>query len=349
MKRKVLFILLALVMLTVCLPAMAEGSAGTTKKTTEAPAVGPASAWPMMQADSDGKYVMGSDFERDQIGSIEFSGSLDGVPADAWDVSADQNGSVMAWVTAGADGLYDLHIAGNGGVRLPENSSCLFSEYRQVREIHFVSCVSTADVTDMNSMFYDCSGLTALDVSGFDTANVTDMFGVFSECSGLTALDVSNFDTANVTYMYSMFENCSGLTALDVSNFDTANVTSMSCMFLGCSGLTALDLSNFDTANVTYMKSMFKNCSGLTALDVSNFDTANVTSMSCMFLGCSGLTALDLSNFDTANVTNMKSMFKNCSGLQSIRVSRKFIVPETNIAKTDMLKNCPAGGLTYID
>ena len=185
-----------------------------------------------------------------------------------------------------------------------------------------VSNFDTVNVTNMSSMFWGCSGLTALDVSGFDTANVTNMRAMFSSCSGLTALDVSGFNTANVTYMSSMFQECSGLTALDVSGFDTANVTSMGCMFWGCSGLTALDVSNFDTANVTYMEEMFLGCSGLTALDVSNFDTANVTNMSGMFEGCRGLTTLDVSSFDTANVMWMGHMFQECNVLTALDLSR---------------------------
>ena len=50
-------------------------------------------------------------------------------------------------------------------------------------------------------MFYGCSGLTSLDVSGFNTDNVTDMGWMFAGCSGLTSLDVSGFNTSNVTNM----------------------------------------------------------------------------------------------------------------------------------------------------
>jgi surface protein len=84
--------------------------------------------------------------------------------------------------------------------------------------------------------------------SDYDTTNVTSMVKMFYNCSGLTSLDLSNFDTTNVTSMASMFSGCSGLTSLDLSNFDTTNVTSMSYMFYGCSKLTSLDLSNFDTS-----------------------------------------------------------------------------------------------------
>ena len=213
----------------------------------------------------------------------------------------------------------------------PTATAHWFYECENLKRVDNIQNLNTANVTSMYRMFWDCSGLTALDVSNFDTVNVTNMSSMFWGCSGLTALDVSGFDTANVTSMGCMFWGCSGLTALDVSNFDTANVTYMEEMFLGCSGLTALDVSNFDTANVTNMSGMFEGCRGLTTLDVSSFDTANVMWMGHMFQECNVLTALDLSRFDTANVTSMGCMFEGCYKLKTIYASDKFTtasVPE---------------------
>ena len=112
-------------------------------------------------------------------------------------------------------------------------------------------------------MFYDCSALTSLDVSGFDTSSATDMRSMFFYCKALTALDLSGFDTSSVKEMYAMFYMCSALTSLDVSGFDTSNVTNMQAMFSNCSALTSLDLSGFDTSKVTTMGNMFSNCTKL--------------------------------------------------------------------------------------
>ena len=95
---------------------------------------------------------------------------------------------------------------------------------------------------------------------GSNTSKVTDMSGMFWDCRGLTSLDVSGWDTSKVTHMNEMFYGCTSLTSLDLSNFDTRNVTDMGGMFDGCSGLTSLDLSGWDTSNVTSMDSMFKGC-----------------------------------------------------------------------------------------
>ena len=54
---------------------------------------------------------------------------------------------------------------------------------------------------DMSNMFYSCSGLTSLDLTGFDTSAVTNMASMFSSCSGLTSLILGPnfFKTKSVT------------------------------------------------------------------------------------------------------------------------------------------------------
>ena len=203
----------------------------------------------------------------------------------------------------------------------PTSLSEFFANLTNLKTITGLEYLNTEKVTDMRSMFYNCSALTSLDVTKFNTANVTDMSGMFNACSKLTSLDVTKFNTGNVTDMSYMFYNCSALTSLDVTNFNTENVTNMLSMFSSCKTLTSLDVSKFNTANVTNMKGMFYNCSALTSLDVTKFNTANVTNMKNMFYKCSALTSLDVSKFNTGNVTDMSYMFSICSALTSLDVT----------------------------
>ena len=68
---------------------------------------------------------------------------------------------------------------------------------------------SKLNITDIKGIFQDCSGLTSLDLSGWDTSNVTDMTSMFSNCSGLTSLDLSKWDISEGTIITNMFEGCS--------------------------------------------------------------------------------------------------------------------------------------------
>lgn len=223
-----------------------------------------------------------------------------------------------------------------------------FKGCKYLTEIEHLDYLNTSEVTSMSSMFYECSGLTSLNLSSFVTSNVKDMSHMFRECSGLENLGLSNFNTSSVTNMEFMFSECSGLTSLDLSNFTTSSVKSMSRMFVSCSGLTSLDLSSFDTSNVTNMSYMFYDCSGLTSLDLSSFDTSKVTSMHQMFYGCSGLTTLDLSSFDTQKVTIMYEMFKNCTGLITIFASDKFTTGAVT-SSDNMFYGCTSlvGAISY--
>ena len=138
----------------------------------------------------------------------------------------------------------------------------------------FSKSFAQVNPTTLSGWFCGCSKLTSIEgIQYLNTSKVTNMSQMFYDCSGLTSLDVSKFDTSNVTNMSDMFSGCSGLTSLDVSNFDTSKVTSMGYMFYGCSGLTSLDLSNFDTSNVTDIRWMFGDCTGLKTLDLSSFNT----------------------------------------------------------------------------
>ena len=241
---------------------------------------------------------------------------VEDLPAEAVRIDDDQTACSIYFWKDGTDAYWwsDAEI-----ICLPANVSHMFYNCTRLTSLD-VSGFDTSNVTSMQSMFSGCSSLTSLDVSGFDTSNVTTMAYMFYNCSGLTSLDVSVFNTSKVTDMHGMFYSCSSLSSLDLSGFDTSNVTSIENLFYNCSGLTSLDLSNFNTSNVTTMSDLFDKCSSLTSLNLSGFNTSNVTSMHEMFHGCSSLASLDLSMFDTSNVTNMYGMFMGCTGLRDIYV-----------------------------
>ena len=66
------------------------------------------------------------------------------------------------------------------------SGNSLFSDFVNLSEIKGLLRLDVSAVTDMSNMFSGCSGLTELNLGGFDTAAVTDMSGMFSGCSGLT-------------------------------------------------------------------------------------------------------------------------------------------------------------------
>ena len=312
----------------------------------------------------EGPVLGREDLRRMDIASITFQPSLEGAPEDAWDVSEAGDGRVLAWVTPNGD-LFDLTIAGDGGVKIVDNGEPhLFSDYCNVESIAFNGCVDlsqrtnienmfrdcynlkqidftgvcTDNVVWMGAMFYGCRSLESVDLSAWNTANVEGMPSLFEGCRSLKSADLSGFDTRKVDSMAFMFHTCESLERVDVSSFDTSHVTHMNSMFLECRSLKKLDLGSFDTRHVTRMNEMFINCVSLTELNISGFDTSHVTDMRYMFEGCSSLTALDVSGFDTARVTSMERMFAECQSLTALDVSGWDTGKVTSMR--DMFCNC---------
>ena len=159
----------------------------------------------------------------------------------------------------------------------PTSTRRWFSGMKNLTSITELEYLNTTEVTNMSSMFFNCSKLTSLDLSNFNTANVTTMGYMFQKCSGLTSLNVRIFNTANVTMMGYMFEQCSGLTSLDLSNFNTARVTKMEYMFGSCTNLTTIYAgSGWTTDAVTSSSYMFKNCTKLVGGQGTTYDANHV-------------------------------------------------------------------------
>ena len=203
----------------------------------------------------------------------------------------------------------------------PTSTYKWFYEQTELTSFTGLSYLKTDNVTNMADMFYDCSSLTSLNLSGWDTGNVTDMTYMFGRCNSLTSLDLSGWDTRNVTNMSSMFMDCDGLTSLNVASWNTGKLKNMNNMFCGCSSLTSLDVSSWDTGQVTHMGGIFASCNQLKSLDVGGWNMANVTIIGSMFLNCSSLTSLNISGWNMSNVTRMGYMFGRCKSLTSLDLS----------------------------
>lgn len=218
------------------------------------------------------------------------------------------------------------------------NMYAMFDGATNLRSIKLPQGFIGSSVTNLCSMFKDCTSLTELDLSGSNSENVKDMSEMFNGCSALSKLVLTDFKTGQVSTMESLFRNCSKLETLDVYSFNTENVTTMVGMFNNCSSLRSLDLPGFNTANVTEMSSMFKDCSSLRSLDLSSFNTRKVSAMQSMFKGCTNLESIDFSSFDTEKMTSMIAMFNSCTKLETLDLS-SFATPKM-VTMTSAFEKC---------
>ncbi len=76
----------------------------------------------------------------------------------------------------------------------------------RITKVVFADSFKDYPATSCAYWFYDCTNLTEIVgmKENLNTQNVTSMSLMFCGCSGLTTLDVSGFDTQNVTNMSDM-------------------------------------------------------------------------------------------------------------------------------------------------
>lgn len=160
--------------------------------------------------------------------------------------------------------------------------------------------------TSFNGAFWDCINLkiTATDIPNL--SNVTDMQSMFYNCSSLNQINnINNWDVSNVQNMNFLFSGCT-LFNQPLSNWNTSNVTSMFGMFFYADAFNQ-DISSWNTGNVTDMTNMFGAATNFNQ-PLNSWNTSNVTSMNSMFAGAVRFNQ-PLNNWNTANVTNMGYMF----------------------------------------
>ena len=139
---------------------------------------------------------------------------------------------------------YDDQKAARNGLDIypfePYVGATWYDQREQITNVVFdVSFANCKTITSTAQWFYGCTKLkTITGISNLNTDNVTDMRSMFQECSSLTNLDLSGFNTANVGIMKVMFFNSTNLETIYVGNeWSTASVTDGENMFSGCTNL----------------------------------------------------------------------------------------------------------------
>lgn len=252
-------------------------------------------------------------YNRDQFETVIFK-NTNTVPSnviDSWDVSNNQNGSVMAYILdEDNDGLYELYIGQDGGVVANPNSARLFNYFTKVTK-YDLTYFDTSKVTTMRLMFNKNFSLETIDISNFKTSNVTDLTALFQVNTKLTEIKgLANLDVSNVTSLSNAFMDCSSLKSLDITGWNTSKVEAMSSTFDDCSSLEEIKgLEDIDTSKVTTMRFLF-NHNVLKSLDLSKWNTSNVTDFFGIFNVSKIADLSSVANWDTSKVTNMQQVFR---------------------------------------
>jgi surface protein len=167
-----------------------------------------------------------------------------------------------------------------------------------------IKLVGLKNITDISSMFRDCTSLLFIpNLSEINTFRFTNFSQIFYGCTSLASLpDISNWNTFNVKSFDYMFGNCPKLESLpDISKWNTMNTTDFTGMFYLCSSLKTMpDISKWNTSRVTSISYIFSGCTSLDLKEIkgiSRWDTSSLIYATQMIKGCPG-SLDDQSNFE---------------------------------------------------
>lgn len=236
-------------------------------------------------------------YMREDVEAMIFHAEMMELPKDAWDLSADRDGSVMGWMSEKT-----LHICADGGVTLNKNSSWLFSGFINLESIDFGGGVHTEEVVDLSHMFSECVKLTELDLTGFDLSHAENISCMFYNCTSLRRVNLTGWNAERLRVMDKLFAFCTSLEEVNLTGLNTAQVTNLSNLFYRCRSLKRVDVSSFQTGSNLYLNGMFYGCESLEYVDVSGFDTSNVIGMNYVFADCPNLRTPDVSHFNVSKV-----------------------------------------------
>ena len=235
---------------------------------------------------------------KSNIKSITFTNSLGSHTANGstcWDVSRDQDGTVLAWVGTASNGKYPMTIGANGIV-YASSGEYLFNNLTSVTSYSGLQYLSMIKTTNMHGMFSYNTSLTTLNLNVTDFASstwkITNMKSVFYEDTALTSISINQLRTDNVTNMEQVFARCTALTQLDLNGWNVSSVTTFEDMFHTCTSLTALSITSWVPSAVTNSAGMFTSCNNLRTIygnTTTTFNKSTNTSSANMFLGCTSI------------------------------------------------------------
>ena len=233
----------------------------------------------------------------------------------------------------------------------PTTCNFWFKGCSQLTEIQGIANLNTSEVTSMVLMFYGCSRLISLDLSGFDTQKVVHMDRMFSNCNNLKTIFVSDkFVTTAVQSSSDMFSSCTsieGAILYDPSKTDATYAKCTNGYFTNVSekanfgSLAVYNSSSYtltfkygnktklDTGETAYELNTGKTApewisnTGITKV-VFEMSFANALPTSCFqwFKGLSSLTTIEgIGYLNTSEVTDMNEMFSGCSSLSSLQLT----------------------------
>ncbi len=123
----------------------------------------------------------------------------------------------------------------------------------------------TPKLKQMGYAFYRCYMLKEIDISGFESNNeISDIESLFQDCAGLTKVTLpKKLTVAKNIFFGNVFEKCTKLEEIDLSGWNVEKVTSFYGVFGGCQSLKTVDLSGWVLSEGSGWSETFTDCASL--------------------------------------------------------------------------------------
>lgn len=150
------------------------------------------------------------------------------------------------------------------------------------------------------------SGISDLDLSGWDTHAVTTISGAFYG-SSLTRAHLDGWDLTSLVDASSAFGACANLVDSGLAKpaaRGLGTVESVAGIFDGCSSLpvSGMGITGVSLPSLAQAPRAFAGCSSVGSLDLSAWDANSLVDVTSMLDGCTALTQVNLSGLGTTGV-----------------------------------------------
>ena len=184
----------------------------------------------------------------DMRNTFENCAALESIDVSGLDVS---NVSTMSYLFSGCEKLKSIDLSSWDTTSL-KNADWMFSGCAALTTVKgMTGWASGGNLAKVDHLFYNCTSLPSVDLSGWTTGACTDMNRMFYLDTALASVDFTGWDTSSCTDFQMMFYECPTLNNLDLSGFDTSSASSLNYFAYNCHSLTNIILGpNFGNASI---------------------------------------------------------------------------------------------------
>lgn len=210
------------------------------------------------------------------------------------------------------------------------NLNAFFSQFSNLVDGDDVVKFDTSECIGMHDLFYACSSLRKLNLSGLDTSKSRELSCMFHNDVNLESINLSGWNTSSCVTFAGLFNNAVTLKSIPgIDSFDTSKAIDFQEMFYGCN-ITTLPIDNWNVCNGTTFKSMFAH-SNIGNVNLSKWNMSHADTINGMFVGSSFASLNDISNWDVSSVADFEGAVSRMPNLEHLDISRWKIKSDANM------------------